>query len=737
MPLFPFFRFGIYILLALVCQVGTGWSQESEGSKSSSAPKTKESKANKAKPTRTPGFLQKLADESDTLGNNKVIINEDKLEGNRAYKAENYFFAIEHYKKALRVDKKDIQLPFLIAECYRLANEIKNADVWYARAIKAGVSNDSIHINYGTILRALERYPEAIEQYEAYLRYVPQDAYIKWLIESCKLAQSWLDKPARYTVENLQRFNTKNSEFGITPMKINAILLSSSRPDATGTKLYGRLGEDFSDLFESYMDEKGKWSKLRPVPGMINTDGNEGTPCLTSEGNTLYFTRCPIKTGACRIFRTQRDGVGWAEPVQLQIMGDTVDVGHPAVTLNEDKMYFVASNAEGGYGGKDIWFMNRSEDDTWEEPINLGPTINTDRDDMFPFIHSSDTVLFFASDGHPGMGGLDIFRSTGGGSDWEQAENMRNPINSGADDFSFISNELLTSGFFASSRLDGRGSDDIYLWNFIPFRLTLSGIVFDDTTQRAIQGATVRLLLDDTTYFETQTDSSGKYFFRIRENVDYRISASVAKDKIPKGLHAAPAKRLLYFATDSTLSTFNTTDDIDWKMNLPMRLMPTEEVRLNDILYDYDSSSLRLVSIQSLDSLVDFLSKSANISIAINSHTDCRGTAEYNQALSNRRAQSVVNYLISKGIDKARLTPVGHGESMLINRCKDNIKCIEEEHQLNRRTTFSVTAIDLDRVIVKYRRVTGEETELEQEYIPPPLPMPKPRALRGARRSSR
>ena len=209
MPIFPVLRIGLGILVAWSCVIGSVWSQESGNIQKSAEPKAQKSKATKDKPNRTPGFIQKLADESDTLGSNKVKINEDKLEGDRAYKAENYFFAIEHYKKALRVDKKDIQLPFLIAECYRLANEIKNADIWYAKAIKAGVSNDSIHINYGTILRALERYPEAIEQYEAYLRFVPQDAYIKWLIESCKLAQSWLDRPARYTVENLQRFNTK------------------------------------------------------------------------------------------------------------------------------------------------------------------------------------------------------------------------------------------------------------------------------------------------------------------------------------------------------------------------------------------------------------------------------------------------------------------------------------------------------------------------------------------------
>jgi peptidoglycan-associated lipoprotein len=710
-------RSGFYILLAWLWLMGMAWAQDAESPSKSKGSNPKAAKTAKAKASRTPGFIQKLADETDTLGSKKPPVNPDKLEGNRAFKAENYFFAIEHYKKALRIDKKDIQLPFLIAECYRLANEIKNADVWYARALKAGVSNDSIHIHYGTILRALERYPEAIDQYEAYLRYVPQDAYIKWLIESSKLAQSWLENPARYTVENLVRFNTKNSEFGITPMKNNAVLLSSSRPDAMGTKLYGRLGEDFSDLFESYVDGQNKWSKFRPVPGMINSLGNDATPCLTSEGNTLYFTRCSLKTGSCRIFRSSRSGTGWAEPVLVPIMADTVDVGHPAVTINEDKMYFVASNAEGGYGGKDIWFMNRSEDDTWEEPINLGPTVNTERDEMFPYIHVSDTVLFFASDGHPGMGGLDIFRSVGGGSDWEQAENMRNPINSGADDFGITVNEKITSGFLTSSRIGGRGSDDIYLWNFIPYRVTLSGKVYDDTTGNSIPRALVRLVLEDSSYFETTTDSFGQFYFKLREDVNYRLEASVSKDQIPYHLHAAPRHRLMYYNTDSTFSTYFTKDDTDWIIDLPMRLAPTEEVRLSDIMYDYDKATLRPVSLVALDSLVTFLNKSPNISIAIHSHTDARGSDQYNQALSQRRAQSVVDYLISQGIPMQRLSAQGHGESRLINHCKDKVPCKEEEHQLNRRTTFSITAIDLDRVIVKYKRVTGEETEDAEEAV--------------------
>jgi len=203
----------------------------------------------------------------------------------------------------------------------------------------------------------------------------------------------------------------------------------------------------------------------------------------------------------------------------------------------------------------------------------------------------------------------------------------------------------------------------------------------------------------------------------LREDVQYRLEADVAKEKIPYQVHSAPRKRLLYYPTDSTFNTNQTVDDTDWIIDLPMRLVPTEEIRLSDILYDFDKATLRPESMISLDSLFDFLQKSQGISVAIHSHTDSRGSEPYNQNLSQMRAQSVVDYLVSKGITQDRLSAQGHGESKLINRCSDGAKCSEEEHQLNRRTTFSITDIDLDRVIVKYKRVTGEETEDAEEAI--------------------
>jgi len=232
---------------------------------------------------------------------------------------------------------------------------------------------------------------------------------------------------------------------------------------------------------------------------------------------------------------------------------------------------------------------------------------------------------------------------------------------------------------------------------------------------------------------ETETDSQGAYSFKIREDVRYVLEATVPRSKIPAGLHAGPVQRLLYYPTDTTFDTYQTRDDIDWVMDLPMKLVPTEEFILTDILYDYDSSRLRPVSMVALDSLVRFLNKSPNISIAINSHTDSRGSDGYNRKLSQRRAQSVVDYLRSQGIDSTRLKAIGYGESRLLNRCKDKVRCTEQEHQVNRRTTFSITSIDLDRVIVKYRRVTGEETESTEETLYTAI-SEKPRPVRPAAR---
>ncbi|MFN3530761.1 MAG: OmpA family protein [Bacteroidia bacterium] len=623
--------------------------------------------------------------------------------GDKAFALESYYVAIDAYKKAIKSKEKKALATFKVAECYRLMNDNKLAESWYARAIKAGYDEPELYLNYASVLRGMEKYDDAIEQYNIYLGLNPSDNRAKWLLESCKLAKTWMNTPSRNEVNNMRTFNSRQSDYALTLYKNNGVIISSTREDATGKKVYGRIGEDFSDLFESFVDRRGKWSKLKVIEGDVNTGFNEGTATVNRTGTIMYFTRCSSKTGECKIYQARKGGTKWTNAEVVEIFGDTVNVGQPSLSKDQKKLYFVADNAEGGYGGKDIWYMNKGRGDTWEEPINLGPAINTEFDEMFPYIHEDDQTLYFASDGHPGMGGLDIFMSEGQGTEWSQPENLKYPINSGADDFAYIANARKDKGFLSSNRPGGRGSDDIWQWVLTPLVFNLSGMVYDDSTRRPLSGAEVRLIMEDSTYIEAITDNKGMYTFKLREGMSYRIEVT-RKD---------------YFGEDTSLTTRGLEDSKDFVINIPLKLVPIEEITLNDILYEFNSDKLTAKSKENLVVLINMMKKSENLRISINSHTDSRGSDAFNQDLSQRRAQSVVNYLIENGIDSARLEAKGYGESQLLNHCADGVKCSEEEHAINRRTTFKVLSTDF-KGIIKYRRVTGdEEEETDQIFTDP------------------
>lgn len=624
--------------------------------------------------------------------------------GDKAFEVQNYFLAIDSYKKAIKSKEKKALATFKVAECYRLMNDNKLAESWYARAIKAGYEEPELYLNYAGVLRGMEKYDDAIEQYNTYLGLNPTDSRAKWLLESCKLAKTWMNTPSRYEVNNMKVFNSRQSDYALALYKNNGVILSSTREEATGKKLYGRIGEDFSDLFESTVDRRGKWGKLQVLQGDVNTAFNEGTATVNKTGTIMYFTRCSSKTGECKIYMSRKAGNNWGKAEVIELFGDTVNVGQPSLSKDQKKLYFVADNAPGGQGGKDIWFMNKSRGDSWDEPINLGPQINTEFDEMFPYIHEDDNTLYFASDGHPGMGGLDVFYSDGSGTEWSQPVNLKFPINSGADDFAFIANARKDKGFLSTNRPGGRGSDDIWQWVLTPLQFNLSGQVYDDSTRRALSGAEVKLIfVEDKSYIEAITDNRGMYTFKLREGVDYKIEVT----------------RKEYFGDDTTLTTKGFDVSKDFVINIPLKAVPIEEVTLNDILYDFNSDKLTPKSKENLKVLIAMMKKSENLVIAINSHTDSRGSDEYNLDLSQRRAQSVVNYLIENGIDSVRLQAKGFGESQLLNRCKNGVNCSDEEHQLNRRTTFKVVSTDFKGVI-RYRRVTGNEEKEEDQVFTDP-----------------
>ncbi len=403
----------------------------------------------------------------------------------------------------------------------------------------------------------------------------------------------------------------------------------------------------------------------------------------------------------CKIYSAKRKGPAFGSAVEITFPGsDTSSYGHPSIDAKELTLYF-AANLPGGYGGNDIWMMKREKKTKpFGEPINLGSEINTSGNEVYPSIRSNG-VLYFSSDYHVGMGGLDIFKAVyNTGTKKYKVINMRYPINSSADDFSIIFKGEKEQGFFTSSRPGGKGAEDIYRFNLPPLQFTMKGLVKDDKTSKLLVGAKVELRGSDGSLQETVTSADGSYEFKLKPNVDYQLKSSMEK----------------YLNGKAGESTKGIEDDKDFIVDVSMQAV-SKPIKIDNIFYALASAELMPESMASLDKLVEILNDNPNITIELGAHTDFRGKNITNQKLAQRRAQSVVNYLITKEIKKDRLVAKGYGESVPATVSKgesvenpflkegdvlsetfikglSTIEQQESAHQLNRRTEFKVLKTD-------------------------------------------
>lgn len=627
-----------------------------------------------------------------------------------AFKRGEYYTALGLYESAYAKEKDKAtkaEIVFKIAECYRLMHDIKKAIMWYEKAIKVKYPEPEAILHLADMLKASGRYADAVVQYNKYKQADPSDPRGDLGVKSSELAQQWKDKPSRYKLENLAPLNSKFSDFSVAYVKKGSrtLIFTSNREEATGKDLDGWSGQKFSDLFETTSDKKGKWSVPKPLAAPVNTDGNEGTATFDKRGNVMYFTRCAVEKGkasVCKIYSTRRKGTDWDEPQLISFASDSFTIGHPSLSADDMQLYF-ASSMEGGYGKKDIWVSTYDKKKKlWGNPINLGPKINTAEDDMFPFIHD-DGTLYFASKGHLGMGGLDIFSTKKQGNNWETPTNMKYPINSAADDFGIVLDETNQNGYMTSNRDGGKGSDDIYAISLPPLIFTLQGKVIDIDTKANLEGATIELAGSDGTSLKYVTDKTGSYSFdktQIKPNTAYKLTVSLKNYLGAKG-------------EESTVGLEQSKDIFhDFALKTTVR-----SIVLPNILYDLAKWDLRPESKVSLDGLVETLNDNPQIVIEIGSHTDTRDTDGRNDTLSQRRAESVVDYLIKNGIAADRLKAKGYGERVS-RKLQNDEKVVyegrtfvfkkgdvitdqyinglsskmeqEAAHQLNRRTEFKV-----------------------------------------------
>jgi peptidoglycan-associated lipoprotein len=635
-----------------------------------------------------------------------------------AYADQMFMLALQKYQKAYSKVKNNKterdRISLRIAECYRMMNNTKKAESSYKRLVtnaKYVKENPRILLSYADMLKVNGNYEEAIKQYTAYKENGPSDPRADIGIETCTQAKEWIANPSKYGVKWEKMLSTKEDDFAAAyaDKKYGSIIFTSDRNRAKGKDLDNWTGLGFSDLFVSRIDRKGDWSKpvLADAENMINSKANDGVGQFNQRFSSFYFTRCyntAKQKNGCSIYQSSRQGAtSWSEPERVDLGGDSATVmGHPSIS-SDDRIYFSA-DLIGGYGGKDIWVARKDKATGRYLKTNLGPEINTAGDELFPFIRN-DSILYFASNGLPGMGGLDIFKTTRSGDKWSRPENMKYPINTAADDFAIVFNgEESEQGLFSSNRPGGKGRDDIYTFVIPPVYFTLEGIITDDRTLQPIAGAKVRIVGTNGRALETKTDEKGHYGFnkmQIAINTTYDIFVT-RKD---------------YFNEKGRETTVGIEKSKDLTRNFILRPIPKKPVVLPDILYDLAKWDLKPQYRDSLQGLIETLDANETIVIELASHTDSRDSDERNDILSQKRAQSVVDYLISRGIDPDRLVAKGYGErspriltkdvtkegytfkagtilnDSVINLLPGNaIK--EAAHQLNRRTEFSILRND-------------------------------------------
>ena len=589
---------------------------------------------------------------------------------------QQYYAAIDKYKKAFTKVKNNREeknrITYRLADCYYYTENYRRAEGAYRRLVRFGWAKNhpGVLLHLADVLKIDGKYDEAILQYKAYAERVPGDPRGKLGVESTAKIQGWIENPSKYKVTDVRKINSREADFApaFISGNYNELVFTSTREGVTGKATDKWTGQNFSDLFIARQDRKGEWSTpvLLDKNKHINTSANEGAAQANSRFNTLYFTRCPQipdkKTG-CQIYVSRRIGRTWGQARRLVIRGvdTTQTVGQPTLSSDELTLYF-SSNRKGGAGGKDLWVSVRtSKNIPFGHPVNLGPNINTKGDEMFPFLRG-DTALYFASNGHGGMGGLDIFVSKIDSSGhWGKPVNMKYPINSTYDDFGIIFNPTEAWGYLSSNRKGGRGKEDIYYFIQPPLEFTLSGTVSDNRTLFGVSNATVQLVGSHGLTVKTITNNKGFYSFgksQIKPNTTYEVKASKGN----------------YFNNIGRFTTAGVEFSKDFKKDIVLNPISRKPIVLPDILYDLNKWNLKPQYQDSLQGLIRTLRENPNLIIELGSHTDSRDTKEYNDILSLKRARSVVNYLIMRGIDPVRLVAKGYGERVPRVLQKDIVK---------------------------------------------------------------
>lgn len=622
---------------------------------------------------------------------------------NKAYLIGEYDRAAVQFKKAYKKEKNKYtqgEISYYLGECYRITNKPKKASSAYAKAVRYNYENPLAGLYLGDTYLASKKYEEAIAAYEEYLIKEPLDKRAHNGIASCKLAMK--DSiTSRYTIEKIKKLNnTRYSDFspGYASTEYDQIYFSSMRTEKKKRKKSRISGQGGSNIYMARIDAKGEWTDPELLDEVINTEFDEGSATMSTDGKQMYFTRCRYdneQERSAEMYMISRSGGKWGEASLIEIGGDSLMVAHPAISNDGETLYFV-SDMPGGQGGKDIWKSTKGGEGGWSEPVNLGKTINTAGDEMFPSVRM-DGTLYFSSNAHVGYGGLDIFRAVYNEekSEWE-VNNMGRPINSDSDDFGIAFKGMDESGMFSSSRGSSKGVDNLYSFTLPKLEFSMKGQVFSQKTEEPITDAYLRLIGTDGTNIKLNVRNDGTFGAKLATQTEYVFMVA--------------SKGFFNYKHKLTTVGLGNNQVFDYEIGM----MPMEDaIILQNIHFAKSGSELNNDSKQELDRLAAILDMNKKVVLEILAHASGEGTESDAIVLSQQRAQEVMDYLISKGITTERLSAKGVGDSQAITASKRQAKKYkfidegdvltqafikrirgnsnkEAAHNLNRRIEFNI-----------------------------------------------
>lgn len=604
----------------------------------------------------------------------------------KKYEKYSYIDAIQIYEKVADKGYKSAELFKKLGNSYYFNAELDKASKWYEELFKLNEEVEpEYYFRYAQCLKATKDYENANKYFELFAKKT-NDPRGDEFLNNPNYLQNIEENSGKYTIGQLN-INSESSDF--TPAFLNnQIVFASARKEgALYDKIHNWTKQNFTDLYIATKNSDGSFSAVENFSKEINTKFNESSPIFTKDGKTMYFTRNNFnngkkgkdeqKTMLLKIYKATFQNGNWTNVTELPFNNDNYQVAHPALSPNEKTLYF-ASDMPGGLGGSDLYKVSINDDGTFGNPENLGNVINTPGRESFPFV-GPDNTLYFASDGHLGLGGLDVFETKKINNTYSEPVNLGRPINSSMDDFGFIINDK-NVGYLSSNREGGNGFDDIY--SFSVCSQKIHGIITDLKTKETLPNAKVELYDEQMKkLFEVLSDDEGYYSFEAECNYKYTIR--VSKEE--------------YESNEKMVTTAKETGETQVDIALERTVFPidqgTDLAKIFDIsmiYFDLDKWNIRPDAAKDLQKIIEVMQQYPNMTVDIRSHTDSRQTHKYNELLSERRAKSTLDFMVKNGIERKRLTAKGYGETQLVNDCSDGVPCSEEEHQKNRRSEFII-----------------------------------------------